>query len=163
VLPERCEVVRGILVRKAMPTFEHGYLQGRLHVRLDPHAQPRGRWWFGSEVEVEFSGAERYLPGLAGWDSERVAERPRGARVPVAPQWVCEILSPSTAHLDLGDKRETYHAAHVAHYWLLDPEARTLTVLEWADDGYRTVLTAGAGERVKAVPFDTAELDELFA
>ncbi|MCG8424382.1 MAG: Uma2 family endonuclease [Proteobacteria bacterium] len=148
-----------------MPSFEHGDLQGELRIRLRSCEKRRGgRWWFSSECEVEFALGERYLPDLAGWDSARVAERPTGARVRTPPQWVCEILSPSTANRDLGDKKATYHDAHVDHYWLLDPEAKTLTVLGWTEHGYRTLLTAGDSECVHAAPFDAIELNlrELF-
>ena len=47
----------------------------------------------------------------------------------------------------------------------LDQTARTLTVLEWSPDGYRELLTAEAGEQVRAAPFAEIELDlgRLFA
>ncbi|MEM9493988.1 MAG: Uma2 family endonuclease, partial [Myxococcota bacterium] len=138
-LPKQHEVVRGMLVRKAMPSFEHGDIQGELRVALQSCSVRRGgRWWLSSECEIEFGPGERYLPDLAGWDSTRVAERPSGVRVRIMPQWVCEILSPSTAARDRGPKRATYHAAGVSYYWQIDMAARTLAVLTWSVDGYRT-------------------------
>ncbi|MEM9492067.1 MAG: Uma2 family endonuclease, partial [Myxococcota bacterium] len=98
-------------------------------------------------------------PDLAGWDSTRVAERPRGTRVRIMPQWVCEILSPSTADRDRGPKRETYHARHIAHYWLVDLEAERLTVLAWTEDGYQTELVAHPGDAIAAAPFAEIPLD----
>ena len=72
----------------------------------------------GTECEIELfpePDAERYLPDVAGWEIDKVPERPKGARVRVWPQWVCEILSPSTADRDKGVKLDTYHRAHVDH------------------------------------------------
>ena len=164
-LPKQHEIVRGMLVRKAMPTFEHGDLQRELGTKLRSFEVRRGgRWWLASECEVELAPGERYLPDLAGWDNARVSERPTGARVRTPPQWVCEILSPSTAKRDLSDKKSTYHAVHVDYYWLIDPETKMLTVLGWADDDYRTLLEARGGEVAHAAPFEAIELDlgELF-
>ncbi len=79
--------------------------------------------------------------------------------VTTAPDWICEVLSRTTAHVDLGDKRVGYHRAQVAHYWLLDPHNETLTVLKWTPDGYLVALVAGRGEKVRAPPFEAAEVD----
>ena len=123
-----------------------------------------GGWWFGTECEIEFLRGERYLPDLAGWRIDRVPQLPTNTRISIPPQWVCEILSPSTAHRDLGEKQQTYHAAHVEHYWHLDPTSQSLTVLGWDEDSYRPLLTAEAGDVVRAEPFDAVEFDlgELF-
>ena len=175
VLPEHHEIVRGILVAKAMPTTDHGLLQLRLCSFVQPfHGRKRtpdvdgdadgGGWWVGTECEIElFSGPEeRYLPDLVGWRIDQVPARPRGARIPTWPQWICEILSPSTASRDIGHKRDAYHRARVGHYWVVDPEARTLSVQAWDEAGYRTVLSAGPDTRdvvVRAEPFAGRELD----
>ncbi len=151
-----------------MPTFEHGELQGNLRVLLERFRGRRrtpGGWRFSSECEIELFPGERYLPDLAGWKIDALSEPLTGARVRVTPHWVCEVLSPSTADRDTGPKQQIYHQAQIAHYWLVDPGANTLTVLRWAEDGYRTILLANAGARAHAEPFDAIELDlgELFA
>ncbi|MCG8416603.1 MAG: Uma2 family endonuclease [Proteobacteria bacterium] len=164
-LPKQYEIVCGNLVRKAMPSHEHSLLQFRLASFLGPFDGRRsmpGGWWMGTECEIELfpePDVQRYLPDVAGWKIDAVPQRPRGARVRIWPQWVCEILSPSTAHRDKGDKLDVYHRAHVNHYWLIDQNKPTLTVLAWAEDEYRTILIAGPGERVRAEPFAERELD----
>jgi Uma2 family endonuclease len=47
----------------------------------------------------------------------------------LAPDWICEILSPSTASLDRSRKLGVYAREQVAHAWLVDPLLRTLEVL----------------------------------
>ncbi len=69
------------------------------------------------------------------------------------------MLSRTTAHIDLGEKRVAYHRAEVAHYWLLDPHNETLTVLRWTPEGYLVELVAGRGEKVRAPPFEAAEVE----
>ena len=72
---------------------------------------------------------------------------------------MCEILSPSTAGRDLGWKQRTCHRARVGHYWIVDPANHALIVYRWQDGGYMLILAAGAGEVVRAEPFDPIELD----
>src|SRR5262249_55414911 len=88
------------------------------------------------------------------------AEMPVEAR----PDWVCEILSPTTARYDVVQKQRTLHAHEVPHYWIVDPEHETLTVLRRADAAYLRGLDAGVGDVVKAEPFEAVEIAiaELF-
>ena len=74
------------------------------------------------------------------------------------------MLSPSTAYVDLGSKRAGYHRAGVGHYWVADPEHKTLTVLLWTAAGYLIHLVGGPGDKLRAPPFDGVEIDvgELF-
>lgn len=160
---ERHEVVDGELVEKAAPSAEHGGTQATLVVALGsflgrPLPGRIGGWWLMTETEVELSEHEVYLPDVAGWRIARVPERPTGKPVCMAPDWVCEILSPSTALRDLGHKRRTYHRARVGHYWIVDPHNRTLSVFRWQEHDDLFVLAAGVGELVRAEPFEAAEI-----
>ncbi len=157
---EHHEVVRGEIVRKALPVIRHSYTQVRIAVALDGfHRQGRspGGWWIGTEPTIELAPHEVYQPDVAGWRLERnpdLDEYPSR----VVPDWVCEILSPSTADRDLGHKMRAYHRAHVDHYWIVEPAAQTLTVYRWKEADYTKALTARAGVLVRAEPFDALEL-----
>ncbi len=74
------------------------------------------------------------------------------------PDWVCEILSESTARYDVGAKQRTLHAHGVPHYWIVDPEHATLTVMRWSSAAYLRVLDAGIGDVVHAEPFEAIEI-----
>jgi Uma2 family endonuclease len=158
------EVIGGEIVEKAAPTPEHSDAQFGLgtFLRVRFHRGLGGRfpggWWILGEVELEFETHEVYRPDLAGWRRERVSERPRERPIRIRPDWVCEILSPSTARRDLGEKMRTLHRSSVPHYWIVDPEHETLTVYRWTGEGYLAALTAGRGERVRAEPFQAVEL-----
>jgi len=162
-LLEHHEVVRGEIVRKAMPVVRHGITQARIGVALagfhgqGSGGQSPGGWWIGSEPTIEFATHEVYQPDVAGWRLERVPELDEYP-IRLVPDWVCEILSPSTADRDLGDKLHGYHRAHVGHYWIVEPAAQTLTVYRWEEAGYTTALTARAGDLVRAEPFDALDI-----
>jgi Uma2 family endonuclease len=164
IVDERQEVVRGELVQKASPSFEHGDVQGTifgllLRFRGLGGAAKPGGWWLSQDVEIELAPHEVYLPDLAGWRIERVAERPLGRPVRMAPDWVCEVISPSTMARDLGHKLETYHRAGVGHYWVAHPVEHYLHVYRRQDAGYVLVLAAVAGDIARIEPFATIELD----
>jgi|SRR5579859_7817312 len=160
----RAEVIRGAIVEKAAPSAEHGDAQSQLAVLIKgPFQRPPGGggpggWWILTEVEVEFGPHEIYRPDVVGWRRDRMPQRPTGRPVRVRPDWVCEVLSPTTAKNDLVDKLRTLQATGVPHYWLVDPERETLTVLRWTPEGYLTALVATRGERVHAEPFAEVEL-----
>jgi Uma2 family endonuclease len=162
-LLERHEVVGGEIVRKAMPVIRHSIIQARIVVALagfhgqGSGGQSPGGWWIGTEPTIELATHEVYQPDVAGWRLERVPELDEYP-IRLVPDWVCEILSPSTADRDLGHKLRGYHRAHVGHYWIVEPVAQILTVYRWQEAGYTTALTARAGELVRAEPFDALEI-----
>jgi len=164
------EIIHGTIVEKANPTMEHGRSQlatgGVLRRRFDRGSGGRwpGGWWFGSEVDVEYETHEVYRHDLVGWRRDRVPEFPRGWPVRVRPDWVCEMLSPSNEKRDLIDKMRVLQVAGVPHYWIGNPQDKTLVVHRWEPKGYLIVLTAASGDIVRAEPFETVELriDVLF-
>ncbi len=165
------ELVDGEIVEKAMPLPEHGAAQTKLGALLDGFNRkgggPRGPggWWIMSEVEVLYAATgEAFRHDLLGFRRDRLAERPKGMPVRERPDWVCEILSPTTARIDLVKKQRTLHAHGVPYYWIVDPEHETLTVLRLAETAYLRILDAGVGDVVRAEPFEATELSvaELF-
>jgi len=84
---------------------------------------------------------------------------PSGPYISQAPNWICEILSPSTARIDRVRKLPIYASWQVNHAWLIDPEARTLEVFR-LETGHWLLLGAYAdASRVRAEPFDAVEID----
>ncbi|MFZ5475747.1 MAG: Uma2 family endonuclease [Myxococcota bacterium] len=159
-----CEIVGGELVRKAMADDEHGAAQWALAGSLDPDFGRRGGgrrpggWWLRTEVDVFFDPDHVLRPDASGWRRDRVPEMPREFPVRIAPDWVCEILSPSTAGRDLGVKRDVYHRGNVGHYWVIDRAHRLLEVYVRGERAYELVLAAGDAETVRAPPFDAVPL-----
>jgi Uma2 family endonuclease len=165
------ELIGGDIIYKAMPAPAHGSAQVKAGSLLDGFNRrgggPRGPggWWLMTEVEVLYPKTREVCRhDLLGFRRDRHAERPNEMPVKVRPDWVCEILSPSTARIDVGPKQRLLHAHDVPHYWIIDPEHQTLSVMRRAEGGYLRVLDAGVGDVVHAEPFDAIELDvaELF-
>ncbi len=166
---DRLEIVGGEIVERAAPSAEHSAGSTKIGALLDGfHRRPSDRfpggWWLHTEVHVEHTAHEVYCHDAAGWRRERVPTRPTGWPVRIRPDWVCEIASPSHEKRDFVDKFQCLHRAGVPHYWIMHPEQRMLLVHRWATEGYLTVLTASAGETVRAEPFDAIEIrvGELF-
>ena len=103
-------------------------------------------------------GRHVLVPDLAGWHRGRMPALPDTAYFTVIPDWVCEVVSPSTASLDRVKKLAIYARAEVAHAWIVDPLARTLEVLR-LDNGRWTIIATHAGDEVvRAEPFGDVEL-----
>ncbi|HEX4417204.1 MAG TPA: Uma2 family endonuclease [Kofleriaceae bacterium] len=160
----RVELIDGVLIEKALPTFEHGRAQGRTIGRLGDAYDRKpggsdgpGGWWLATEVDSLLDG-RGYRPDIAGWRRDRSPAPPRDRPVTLRPDWLCEIVSESNRSVDTVTKLRRYHQAGVPHYWILDQVDRTLTVHRHMPDGYLVALRAEAGERVRAEPFDAIEL-----
>jgi Uma2 family endonuclease len=103
--------------------------------------------------------ADIVVPDLAGWRKSRLPAIPDAAFLTVAPDWVCEVISPSTEAIDRGKKLAIYAREGVSHAWLVDPIARTLEVLH-REGGRWTILSTWSGlVTVRAQPFDAIDLD----
>jgi Uma2 family endonuclease len=117
-----------------------------------------GGWIILYEPELHF-GKDILVPDIAGWRRSRLPEMPADAYFTLAPDWICEVLSPSTESIDRGKKLRIYARERVEHAWLLDPLRRTLEVLS-LESGKWTALDTHEGRgSVRAEPFDAVELE----
>jgi len=159
------ELIAGEIVPKASPSGEHGDAQSWIASLVKPRFQRpsdgsgrTGGWWIATEVEVLLDGVDVVRPDILGWRRERCPARPTGNPVKQRPDWICEVVSPSNAKHDTIKKLRLYHRVAIPHYWLVDPQDATLTVMRWSSDGYVTLLRAERGEVVRPEPFEQIEL-----
>ena len=117
-----------------------------------------GGWWILDEPELHL-GVDIVVPDLAGWLRERLPEYPDVAYFTLAPDWVCEVLSPATRKLDLGSKNAIYARAGVSHLWLVDPEARSLEAYALRDKQWVLIDTLFDDASVSLPPFDAISFD----
>ena len=117
-----------------------------------------GGWWILDEPELHL-GPDVLVPDLAGWRRSRMPEVPNVPFSTLAPDWVCEVLSPSTTTLDRTKKLDIYAREHVGHAWLVDPIARTLEVLRREDGRWLIRATHAGSDVVRATPFGEVDLD----
>ena len=163
-LPENLvgEIIDGELYVQPRPAPRHSQSASSLGDELvSPFGKGRGGpggWWILDEPELHFA-KDVVVPDLAGWRRTRMPSVPTAPWITLAPDWVCEVLSPSTAAFDRRKKLGIYAREGVAFMWLVDPLARTLEVLR-LDDGRWTILAIHAGaDVVRAEPFGEIELE----
>ena len=154
------EIVDGELHASPKPAPAHVIAGSSIGALIaNPYSFGRGGpggWWILDEPELHL-GPDVLVPDLAGWKRERMPQRPDTAYFPLAPDWVCEVLSPSTTRLDRTRKLGVYARERVAHAWLIDPLAQTLEVFR-LESGRWSLLAVHAGDDVvRAEPF--AEID----
>jgi Uma2 family endonuclease len=158
------EILGGVLYAFPRPALPHSRAASRLGVELggpfDRGSGGPGGWILLDEPELHL-GEDVLVPDLAGWRRERMPELPQDAFTTLAPDWVCEVLSASTAAVDRTEKMPIYARARVAHVWLVDPILQTLEVYRLDGDSYRLITTARDDARVRAEPFDAIELELL--
>lgn len=117
-----------------------------------------GGWFIIYEPELHL-GTDIVVPDMAGWRRERLGQIPDEPFFTLAPDWVCEVISPGTARRDRTLKLEVYRREEVEHYWLVDPRAQTIEILRLDGEGYRLVGVFAGDDKVRAEPFDAIELD----
>jgi Uma2 family endonuclease len=158
------EILDGELFTFPRPASPHAQASSVLRGTLDPFARRiggpggPGGWWILFEPELHF-GADILVPDLAGWRRERMPVLANVAYFELAPDWVCEVISPSTARVDRVRKVPAYAREGVSHLWLVDPLQQTLEVFRLEGRHWVLVSTHGGAETVRAEPFEALELD----
>jgi Uma2 family endonuclease len=156
------EIVNGALYSHPRPAPRHAQsssaLGGKLYPSFDEGEGGPGGWWILDEPELHLDD-DILVPDLAGWRRERMPVLPQTAWFELAPDWVCEILSPGTARLDRTQKMPIYASAGVAHLWLINPDQRTLQAYENQHGRWGLIASHADQEQVRAAPFDAVALD----
>lgn len=164
------EIIGGTLYTMTRPAPKHGIAASHLGGELfGPFGRGRGGpggWWIVHEPELRFPDpaapgeVEIVVPDLAGWLRARMPKLPKTKYFTLAPDWICEVLSPSTAARDRAMKMPLYAREGVKTAWLVDPIARSLEVFSLGADR-RWVLAHAYSDNavVRAAPFDAIELE----
>ena len=151
------EIIAGELHLQPRPASLHALACFRLGGLLDgPFSFGRGGpggWWIVFEPELHLGG-DILVPDLAGWRRTTMPDYPDAPFFTVAPDWVCEVLSPSTRSLDLGGKREIYAREGVKHLWFVEPLGRTLQAFELRAEGWVALGAVHGADTVSLPPFD---------
>ena len=160
------QILDGELVLMPRPTNPHAVAATAVVQELGPPFS-RGKggpggWLLLFEPELHLGEEGRQdilVPDCAGWRRERMQAVPAEPYVTLAPDWVCEVLSPSTAKLDRARKLPIYAREGVSHVWLVDPHARTLEILRREGAQWLLVAVFSDDAHVRGEPFDAVELE----
>jgi Uma2 family endonuclease len=156
------EIIDGDLYTTPRPAPRHvvasSGLGGALHGPFHGGRGGPGGWWILDEPELHL-GRDIVVPDLAGWRRERMPNLPAEAYFSLAPDWICEVISPSTAALDRVKKVSVYAREGVSHAWMVDPIAQTIEVMRLENGRWTIITTCAESGVVRLEPFDAIELD----
>jgi Uma2 family endonuclease len=163
-LPENVvgEIVDGDVVVSPRPAPPHAVAASYLGIEIGGsfgrrHGGPGG-WLIVFEPELHL-GDHVLVPDLAGWLRERMPRLPETAWFELRPDWVCEVLSPSTAILDRTRKQDIYRQHGVPWLWFVDPPSRTIEVLRLSGQDWVVAGTFGGEGEARIPPFDAVAID----
>ncbi|HET6146504.1 MAG TPA: Uma2 family endonuclease [Polyangia bacterium] len=159
------EIVEGELILSPRPAGPHAAAATALAEELGPPFK-RGRggpggWILLLEPELHL-GAHVLVPDLAGWRRETMDVVANQPYFTIRPDWVCEVLSPSTERIDRSAKIALYAASGVRHAWLVNPLQHTLEVLQLSHETPAQWLSLAVfrdDARVRGAPFEVFDLD----
>ncbi|MCL4819128.1 MAG: Uma2 family endonuclease [Vicinamibacteria bacterium] len=156
------EILDGRMEAQPRSRPEHGRVEAGLSAGLfGPYDRGQGGpggWRLVVEPEVALGTRDVVVPDLAGWCRERLPELPAG-RIEVVPDWTCEVVSPSSRSRDRVRKSDLYLRTGVRHYWIVDPEARTLEALEAREGAWVWLGGWTDGDTARVAPFEAVEID----
>ena len=151
------QIIHGQLIVLPRPAPKHARassaVSGKLFTTYDEGSGGPGGWWILFEPELHLS-RDILVPELAGWRRERMPTLPETAYFELPPDWVCEVLSPSTVRMDRIDKLPIYASQGVGHAWLVDPDLQTLEVFALHEAHWRPESAYKEADEVCAPPFD---------
>jgi Uma2 family endonuclease len=155
------EIVEGELYTSPRPAGPHERAAGGIHSRLrfsfDDGDGPGG-WWIAIEPELHLGG-DILVPDVGGWRRERVPSYPiGGAAAEVRPDWICEVVSPSTGRFDRMRKLPAYARHGVAYAWIVDPLQRTIEAFRLQGERWLLIAVYGGDEPAHIEPFDAIEI-----
>ena len=162
---QRYELLDGELIMAPAPNLGHQRIDARLGVLLYTFVEQRGLGEvFFAPCDVVLSNTDVVQPDLLFVSNERAHLLLGGANVLGAPDLVVEVLSPSTAGRDRTLKRALYAKHGVKEYWLVDPDARTATVLRLGEGAFEVEAIYGEGQTMASPTLAgfTIDLNEIF-
>ena len=158
------EVIFGTLHTQPRPAFPHVIVSSNLGALLTSRFRfgegGPGGWTIVDEPELHLGTEPDILvPDLAGWRRGRLDDlRENAPWTDIAPDWVCEVLSPSTYATDRVEKMAIYLREQIPHVWLIDPVAQILEIYRHNGSNWLRTAIHHGGAVVRAEPFESVEL-----
>jgi Uma2 family endonuclease len=165
-LPENVvgEILEGELYASPRQAPRHNRAESALHARIfaayDDGTGGPGGWWILIEPELHLQ-SDVLVPDIAGWRRERMASLPDTAWFDLAPDWICEVLSPSTGRIDRAKKLPIYAREAVPFAWFVDPTLKTVEMMKLNQDVWQILHVYGGEDQMTASPFEELTIDLL--
>jgi len=157
------EIIDGVMYTMTRPWGPHQRTGLEIGADLrDPFMRGKagpGGWWILPEPGIELPNTPEISPDVAGWRRERLPILPNDAAITVVPDWVCEILSPTTRRHNLLIKKPFYARIGVPHHWLVDLDAKMVTAYRLEGGRWLELGVYGDEREARIEPFDAVALD----
>lgn len=163
-IPENAigEIIEGDLYAHPRPARRHMRIASKLGFKIgapyEEGIEGPGGWVIGFEPEIGLGG-NILVPDLAGWRKERYPEEEDTNWISVAPDWICEVLSPSTADVDMIRKMPIYAEYDVGYAWIVDPAAKLLSAYRTEAGKWFPIAKYRENDRVRVEPFPEVEIN----
>jgi Uma2 family endonuclease len=158
----KAEVLGGELELFPRPRPRHGRAQSVVARVVggpfDVDDDGPGGWWIVIEPDIELGPHDIVSPDVCGWRRERLPELPESGPIRLRPDWVCEVLSPSTSRRDRTRKADLYARAEIPYSWILDPGDRTLEAFQNRAGSWVRLGGWSDGDAARIAPFDAIEI-----
>ncbi len=157
------EIIDGELIATPRPSRKHALAASVLGSEIIPsyylgRSGGPGGWIIIVEPEIGL-GEHTMVPDLAGWKRERFPIEEDHNWISVAPDWVCEILSPNTLRTDKIKKMPIYARHGVGHIWLIDPVAMTMDAFRLESGRWSLLASFSENDKVRIEPFHEIEIN----
>lgn len=157
------EIIEGVLHTMTRPRGTHQHtttvIGGKVGGPFSFDPRGPGGWWILVEPGIELPNTPEISPDVAGWRRDRLAVLPHDEPIRVVPDWVCEILSPTTRRHNLLIKKPYYAKIGVAHHWIVDLDACTLTSYRLEGGRWVELGTWADEKKARIEPFQAVPLD----
>lgn len=156
------EIIAGQLQLQPRPAGRHAAVTSALGEELGPPFKRGqggpGGWLILDEPELHLD-QDILVPDLAGWKRERLPGIGDEAYFVIAPDWLCEVLSPSSEKRDRTAKLRIYAREGISYVWLINPAQRTLEVLRLHEGKWLALGAYSDDDKVRTEPFEAFELN----
>lgn len=136
----RCELIDGVIYDMGAPTSIHQAIAASMFAQLHMHVRGKKGACFPmiSPLDVQLDCDDKTMVQP---DVVIICDRSKIIRRCVygAPDFIAEVLSPSSRRKDMIIKLNKYMHAHVREYWLIDPMKKTITVYDFEHDEYPVI------------------------
>ena len=157
------EIIEGVLYTMTRPRGLHQrtalVIGSALLGPFDLGNSGPGGWWIVPEPGIELPNTPEIAPDVAGWRRDRLVTPPKDDPITLVPDWVCEVLSPTTRRHDLLIKKPYYARIGVRHHWLVDLDAHTVSAHRLESGHWLELGVYGDERDARIEPFDAIALD----
>ena len=157
------EIIDGVLYTMTRPRGPHQAVALDIGADLrDPFRRGRGGpggWWILPEPGIELENTPEIAPDIAGWRRERLPTLPEDGPITVVPDWVCEVLSPTTRRHNVLIKKPYHARVGVPYHWIVDLAARAVTAHRLESGRWLEIGVWGDDVGARIEPFQEVALD----